>query len=197
MTHVVAEMTVATEQNLTTIASSSCTVEREVGAGPDRDRLTNGRRSADAFRSCSIAGDWFRTLIIRRTYPFDDPDVHVSGVGAGDRTAPWRLMVVGGGQVVSGCASIFATLGAKVTLVDRGTRLLLPARQQLSATLARALTVGRTGSCSGPVQAVRARCGWADRPRSRTGHAAACLARSRPHSECRRAAAGQGQRRGR
>jgi NAD(P) transhydrogenase len=68
--------------------------------------------------------------------PFDDPDVLDSdSARALDR--PLReLVVVGGGAVACEYASIFLALGAEVSLVDRGTRLLPFLDAQLSAILA-------------------------------------------------------------
>ena len=56
--------------------------------------------------------------------PFDDPDV-LDSETARDLDRPMRsLVVVGGGAVACEYASIFMALGAEVTLVDRGERLL-------------------------------------------------------------------------
>jgi NAD(P) transhydrogenase len=56
--------------------------------------------------------------------PFDDPDV-LDSETARDLDRPMRsLTVVGGGAVACEYASIFMALGAEVTLIDRGTRLL-------------------------------------------------------------------------
>ncbi len=56
--------------------------------------------------------------------PFDDPDVLDSETaGALDRPLQ-SLVVVGGGAVACEYASIFQALGAAVTVVDRGPRLL-------------------------------------------------------------------------
>ncbi len=56
--------------------------------------------------------------------PFDDPDV-LDSETARDLDRPMRsLIVVGGGAVACEYASIFMALGAEVTLVDRGARLL-------------------------------------------------------------------------
>jgi NAD(P) transhydrogenase len=56
--------------------------------------------------------------------PFDDPDV-LDSETARDLDRPMRsLIVVGGGAVACEYASIFMALGAAVTLIDRGTRLL-------------------------------------------------------------------------
>jgi len=68
--------------------------------------------------------------------PFDDPDVLDSdSARALDR--PLRgLVVVGGGAVACEYASIFLALGAEVTLVDRGARLLPFLDAELSGILA-------------------------------------------------------------
>jgi NAD(P) transhydrogenase len=56
--------------------------------------------------------------------PFDDPDV-LDSESARELDRPLRsLVVVGGGAVGCECASVFTALGAEVTLVDSGPRLL-------------------------------------------------------------------------
>ena len=56
--------------------------------------------------------------------PFDDPDV-LDSESARALDRPMKsLVVVGGGAVACEYASIFLALGAEVTLVDRGARLL-------------------------------------------------------------------------
>jgi NAD(P) transhydrogenase len=56
--------------------------------------------------------------------PFDDSDV-LDSESARDLDRPMRsLLVVGGGAVACEYASIFMALGAEVTLIDRGARLL-------------------------------------------------------------------------
>ncbi len=56
--------------------------------------------------------------------PFDDPDV-LDSESARDLERPMAsLVVVGGGAVACEYASIFMALGAEVTLIDRGDRLL-------------------------------------------------------------------------
>ncbi len=56
--------------------------------------------------------------------PFDDPDV-LDSETARELDRPMQsLVVVGGGAVACEYASIFMALGAEVTLVDRGARLL-------------------------------------------------------------------------
>ena len=68
--------------------------------------------------------------------PFDDPDV-LDSETARELDRPLRsLVVVGGGAVACEYASIFLALGAEVTLVDRGPRLLPFLDAELSALLA-------------------------------------------------------------
>ncbi|HUO48245.1 MAG TPA: FAD-dependent oxidoreductase, partial [Acidimicrobiales bacterium] len=69
--------------------------------------------------------------------PFDDPDV-LDSETARDLDRPLQsLLVVGGGAVACEYASIFLALGAEVTLVDRGPRLLPFLDAELSALLTR------------------------------------------------------------
>ena len=56
--------------------------------------------------------------------PFEDPDVLDSETARGLDRPMGSLVVVGGGAVACEYASIFTALGADVTLVDRGPRLL-------------------------------------------------------------------------
>jgi NAD(P) transhydrogenase len=68
--------------------------------------------------------------------PFDDPDV-LDSESARDLDRPMRsLLVVGSGAVACEYASIFMALGAEVTLVDRGTRLLPFLDAECSAMMA-------------------------------------------------------------
>lgn len=68
--------------------------------------------------------------------PFDDPDV-LDSETARDLDRPMRsLIVVGGGAVACEYASIFMALGAEVTLVDRGARLLPFLDAECSAVVA-------------------------------------------------------------
>ncbi|HVC38491.1 MAG TPA: Si-specific NAD(P)(+) transhydrogenase [Candidatus Dormibacteraeota bacterium] len=71
--------------------------------------------------------------------PFDDPDVHDSETVLAIKRLPERMMVVGGGPVGSEYASIFGALGVKVTLVDRGSRLLPLLDGEMSEALAQSL----------------------------------------------------------
>jgi NAD(P) transhydrogenase len=68
--------------------------------------------------------------------PFDDPDV-LDSEAARDLDRPMRsLLVVGGGAVACEYASIFMALGAEVTLIDRGARLLPFLDSECSALMA-------------------------------------------------------------
>ncbi len=69
--------------------------------------------------------------------PFDDPDVlDAEGVLEID-SAPRNVVVMGGGAIGCEHASIFTALGARVTLVDRGERLLSYVDAELSSILTR------------------------------------------------------------
>jgi len=69
--------------------------------------------------------------------PFGDPDV-LDSDAAGGLDRPLRsLVVVGGGAVACEYASIFLALGAEVTIVDRGSRLLSFLDAEASALVAR------------------------------------------------------------
>ena len=68
--------------------------------------------------------------------PFDDPDVLDSDTARALDRPLKSLVVVGGGAVACEYASIFLALGAEVSLVDRGSRLLPFLDAQLSMILA-------------------------------------------------------------
>jgi NAD(P) transhydrogenase len=68
--------------------------------------------------------------------PFDDPDVLDSDTARALDRPLRNLVVVGGGAVACEYASIFLALGAEVSLVDRGSRLLPFLDAQLSEVLA-------------------------------------------------------------
>jgi NAD(P) transhydrogenase len=55
--------------------------------------------------------------------PMGDPDVHDSESILGIESAPESILVIGGGPLGCECASIFAGLGVKVTVVEAGTHL--------------------------------------------------------------------------
>lgn len=71
--------------------------------------------------------------------PFEDPDVHDSDSILEISAIPSRLVVIGGGPIGCEYASIFLALGAEVTLLDRGRRLLSFADAEISGELAAAL----------------------------------------------------------
>jgi NAD(P) transhydrogenase len=68
--------------------------------------------------------------------PFDDPDVLDSETARELDRPMSSLVVVGGGAVACEYASIFMALGAEVTLVDRGERLLPFLDSECSAQVA-------------------------------------------------------------
>jgi NAD(P) transhydrogenase len=68
--------------------------------------------------------------------PFDDPDVLDSDAARTLDRPLRKLVVVGGGAVACEYASIFLALGAEVSLVDRGSRLLPFLDAQVSTILA-------------------------------------------------------------
>lgn len=72
--------------------------------------------------------------------PFDDPDVLDAEEVLEIDSAPRSVVVVGGGAIGCEHASIFTALGAHVTLVDRGERLLSYVDAELSHILARSFT---------------------------------------------------------
>jgi NAD(P) transhydrogenase len=72
--------------------------------------------------------------------PFEDPDVHDSETILAMERLPSELTVVGGGPVGSEYASIFAALGVRVTLVDRGQRLLPMLDAEMSEALSQILS---------------------------------------------------------
>jgi NAD(P) transhydrogenase len=71
--------------------------------------------------------------------PFDDRDVHDSESILSIQRIPDRFVVVGRGAVGCEYASIFLALGAEVTLIDRGDRLLPFADEEISGEFARIL----------------------------------------------------------
>ncbi len=68
--------------------------------------------------------------------PFDDPDVLDSDTARALDRPLRELVVVGGGAVACEYASIFLALGARVSLVDRGSRLLPFLDAQISGIMA-------------------------------------------------------------
>ena len=121
------------EVNELTVAASRANVERhgieivrgEGRVGPGPSVLV---RSADGSERHLAARIVLITTGSRPAHPpsipFDDPDVYDSDTIWSLRRIPDRCVVVGGGAVGCEYASIFRALGAEVTLVDRGERLL-------------------------------------------------------------------------
>jgi NAD(P) transhydrogenase len=68
--------------------------------------------------------------------PFDDADVLDAEDVLEIESAPGSVVVIGGGAIGCEHASIFTALGANVTLVDRGERLLSYVDAELSSMLA-------------------------------------------------------------
>jgi NAD(P) transhydrogenase len=68
--------------------------------------------------------------------PKDDPDIHDSETILRLDRAPDSLAVVGGGAIGCEYASIFGTLGVKVTLIEAGPQLVPVADDELSRVLA-------------------------------------------------------------
>jgi NAD(P) transhydrogenase len=105
--------------------------------GPDRTVLVD---PVEGGTTCVLAAEAIMVATGSHPYhpphiPFDDPDVLDSETAlALDRLI--ESMVVGGGAVACEYASIFLALGAEITLVDRGTRLLPFLDAELSALLA-------------------------------------------------------------
>lgn len=132
---VVATMSAAVAQNL----------ERhgvELVAG--HARVTPGREvvvSATGRPERVLAGDVVLLATGSRPFhppgiPFDDPDVLDSETARTLDRPMESLVVVGGGAVACEYASIFLALGAAVTLVDRGPRLLSFLDGECSALMA-------------------------------------------------------------
>jgi NAD(P) transhydrogenase len=67
--------------------------------------------------------------------PFDDPDVHDSDEILAVERVPASLTVVGGGVIGSEFATMLGPLGVRVTLLERGARLLPFADAELSRLL--------------------------------------------------------------
>jgi NAD(P) transhydrogenase len=67
--------------------------------------------------------------------PFDDPDVHDSDEILAVERIPASLTVVGGGVIGSEFATMLGPLGVRVTLLERGARLLPFADAEMSRVL--------------------------------------------------------------
>jgi NAD(P) transhydrogenase len=101
--------------------------------GPDRTVVVDGSRTLQADVVLIATGS-------RPFHPpgidFDDPDV-LDSESARQLASPMEsLVVIGGGAIGCEYASIFSALGADVTLVDSGSRLLPFMDGEISAALA-------------------------------------------------------------
>jgi NAD(P) transhydrogenase len=135
---VVATMTAAVQRNLERHGVEL--VHGEARLGQDRTvivREEDGRERTLRARSVLLAtgSHPHRPPEI----PFEDPDVHDSETVLSIERLPEHVVVVGGGPVGCEYASIFAALGVRVTLVDRGDRLLPLLDGELSQALAESL----------------------------------------------------------
>lgn len=129
------------------------TMARAVRENLDRHRveLIRGRAALDSAGNVLVSTDGQGDRVLHgevviiatgsRPYhlpgmPFDDPDV-LDAEGVLDiENAPRHVLVAGGGAIGCEHASIFTALGAHVTLVDRGERLLSYVDGELSRILA-------------------------------------------------------------
>ena len=71
--------------------------------------------------------------------PFDDPDIHDSDEILAVERIPASLTIIGGGVIGSEFATMLGPLGVRVTLLERGDRLLPFADAELSRVLADSL----------------------------------------------------------
>jgi NAD(P) transhydrogenase len=112
-------------------------VQGEARLGPDR---TVGITTSEGDRT--LRGEVVLLATGSRPFhppgvPFEDPDVHDSESILELERIPNRFAVVGGGPVGCEYASIFLALGAEVTMIDRGPRLLPFADAEVSEALGR------------------------------------------------------------
>lgn len=111
-------------------------IQGEARLGPDRTvhvATTDGERI--------LRGDVVMLATGSRPFhppgvPFEDPDVHDSESILDLQEIPTRFVVIGGGPVGCEYASIFLALGAEVTLIDRTSRVLPFADEEVSEALA-------------------------------------------------------------
>ncbi len=135
---VVAEMSGAVEENLKRHGIEL--VHGDARLGPDRTVIVRNEQGAErTLRAHAVLLATGSHPYHASGIPFTDPDVHDSETLLRIDGLPEQLMVVGAGPVGSEYASIFAALGVKVTLVDRGPRLLPILDSELSEALAQSL----------------------------------------------------------
>ena len=141
---VVATMSAAVAQNLE--RHGVALVAGRARIGPDHEVVGSAPGGAERV----LAGDVVLLATGSRPFhppgiPFDDPDVLDSETARSLDRPMGSLVVVGGGAVACEYASIFLALGAEVTLVDRGRRLLSFLDEECSQLMADAFrTSGMT-----------------------------------------------------
>ena len=134
--HVVAMMTEAVRENLRRHSIDFLTGSARLG--PDRTLIV---APDDGGTARVLSAHAILLATGSRPYhppgvPFGDPDVLDSESARGLDRPLQSLVVVGGGAVACEYASIFLALGAEVTLVDRGSRLLPFLDAEISGLLA-------------------------------------------------------------
>ncbi len=134
--HVTSMMTAAVRENLR--RHDVALLSASARLGPDRTLILN---PSDGGPTRTLQAD--AILLATGSRPFHPPGISFWGSDVLDSESARALdrslrslVVVGGGAVACEYASIFLALGAEVTLVDRGTRLLPFMDAQLSALLA-------------------------------------------------------------
>ena len=141
---VVATMSAAVAQNLE--RHGVALVAGRARIGPGHEVVVSAPGGAERV----LAGDVVLLATGSRPFhppgiPFDDPDVLDSETARSLDRPMGSLVVVGGGAVACEYASIFLALGAEVTLVDRGRRLLSFLDEECSQLMADAFrTSGMT-----------------------------------------------------
>ncbi len=115
-------------------------IRGEARLGPDRTVVVAGGRNGPRVLHAGVI------LLATGSHPhhppevpFGDPDVHDSDTILMLERVPEHMVVVGGGPVGCEYASIFAALGASVTQIDRGPRLLPMLDSEISRALAQIL----------------------------------------------------------
>lgn len=134
---VVATMTAAVRENLERHGVEM--IHGDARLGPDRTVIVRTEDGERVLRARVILLATGSRPHHPADVPFDDPDVHDSETILSVDRLPERLMVVGAGPVGCEYASIFAALGAEVTLVDPGERPLPMLDAELSEALAQSL----------------------------------------------------------
>jgi NAD(P) transhydrogenase len=114
-------------------------IRGEARLGPGRTVLVRGEDAARTLEAEVILIATGSRPFHPSGIPFDDPDVHDAESILFLERIPDRCVVIGGGAVGCEYASIFAALGADVTLVDRSGQLLPFLDTEISVALAELL----------------------------------------------------------